>query len=61
MENSKDIIQKNGSSLLGEFVVYKWLQMGKFFFVFWIVGHLWEVVAHGCLTVQLTLTNSNPC
>ena len=24
--------KKIGSSLLGEFVVYKWLQMGKFFF-----------------------------
>ena len=30
MENSEDIIQKSGCSLLGELVVYKRLQMGKF-------------------------------
>ena len=31
MENFKDVIQKSGCSLLGELVVYKRLQMGKFF------------------------------
>ena len=34
MENSKDVIQKSGCSLLGELVVYKRLQMGKFFSCF---------------------------
>ena len=31
MDNSKDVIQESGCSLLGELVVYKQLQMGKFF------------------------------